>query len=428
MNNSTRNILYRIYPSKKQTQKLSQWLELHRELYNATLQERIEAYKMQRESINYNTQQNYLPQLKKDLPELVELGSQALQETIRRVDRAYKAFFRRIKHGETPGFPRYKSKNRFNSFTYPAPAGWDIINNTKLKIKISKLGLLKTRGKSRFAITNCERRCLTIKRKNNKWYAVITVRVNNSLLKRKTNIKQMAVGIDMGCKSLAVLSDSNKIDNPKYLKLNKNKLLEIQRKLSKQVKFSNNWYKTKNKLSKLHEKIANQRKDFLHKTSAKLVTSYSIIGIEHKLDVKKMTKSARGTINNHGKDVLPMANILNKVQSVKQKASLNRSILEASINIFTSMLKYKAEEAGTVIIEVNKKNTSRECSVCHSYNLVTLADRVYNCSNCGLSIDRDLNAARNIEFRALEKAPYLGWIGCREDSILEARHHNYTIG
>lgn len=414
MSKSNRNFLYRIYPSKKQIQKLDEWLELHRELYNAALTERIEAYRMQQKYINYNTQQNYLPQLKKDLPELKELGSQALQETIRRVDRAYQAFFRRVKKGETPGFPRYKSKNRFSSFMYPGVAGWSIITNGKLKVKISKLGELKTRGKSRVDISNCEHRCLTIKRKGSKWYACITVRMDNSLLKRKVSIKQMSVGVDMGCRNLAVLSDGTMIDNPKYLKQSKDKLLEFQRKLAKQVKFSNNWSKTKRKLSKLYEKIANQRKDFLHKTSAQIVTSYSIIGIEDKLDIKRMTKSAKGTIDKPGKNV-------------QQKANLNRAILEAGISMFASMMKYKAEEAGTVVIEVNKNNTSRECSVCHSYNSVTLADRVYNCANCGLSIDRDLNSSKVIEFRALKQAPYLGQIGCgKSRDTLEARHHNYT--
>jgi putative transposase len=415
MNKLTRNFLYRIYPSKKQIQKLNEWLELHRSLYNAALTERIEAYRMQQKYINYYDQQNYLPQLKKDLPKLTELGSQALQETIRRVDRAFKAFFRRVKKGEEPGFPRYKSKSRFDSFMYPGVAGWSILTGNKLKIKVSKLGELKTRGKSRIDIVNCERRCLTIKRKNNKWYACVTVRVDGELLKRKTNIKIQVVGIDMGCKNLAVLSDGIVIDNPKYLKQGKDKLLVIQRKLAKQVKFSNNWSKTKRKLSKLHEKIANQRKDFLHKTSAKLVTSYSIIGIEDKLDIKRMTKSARRTIDKPGKNV-------------QQKANLNRAILEAGISMFASMMKYKAEEAGSLIIGVNKNNTSKECYICHSYNPVTLADRVYHCSNCGLSIDRDLNSSKVIEFRALAKAPYLERIGCGESrNTLETRHHNYTI-
>jgi putative transposase len=142
------------------------------------LDHRQETYRRSGISVTYRDQQNELPAMKKELPELVQLGSQALQETLRRVDRAYQGFFRRLQSGETPGFPRFKSKRRFDSFCFPAPSGWKILSQGSRggTLHISNLGTISMRGRSRIALARGERRTLTVQRKQEKWYAVIGIR------------------------------------------------------------------------------------------------------------------------------------------------------------------------------------------------------------------------------------------------------------
>jgi putative transposase len=174
MQKATRNCTLRLYPTKRQEAILSDWLELHRQLYNNSLAERKNAWEKERRVVSYNEQQNTLPDFKEQRPEYVPLGSHALQETVRRVDRAYKAFFRRVKNGEKPGYPRFKDRNRFDSFTYPCVSGWKLLSlghekkhGCKGKLRISNLGDIRLRGRCRVDIVSLERKDmprLTVKR------------------------------------------------------------------------------------------------------------------------------------------------------------------------------------------------------------------------------------------------------------------------
>jgi len=163
MQKTTRNCTLRLYPTRRQEAILSNWLELHRQLYNNSLAERRDAWKEEKRKVSYYDQQKALPVLKKQRPEYVPLGSHALQETVRRVDRAFKAFFRRVKNGEKPGYPRFKGYNRFDSFTYPCTSGWKLLSLEHTKkhgcngmLKISNLGNIKLRGRCRIDIMSLE--------------------------------------------------------------------------------------------------------------------------------------------------------------------------------------------------------------------------------------------------------------------------------
>ena len=410
---SSRNVTYRVYPTKRQEGVLFHWLNLHRELYNAALQERREAYRKCGVSIGYNAQQNVLPEIKVFRPDLIPLGSQALQETLRRVDRGMKAFFRRIKAGEKPGYPRFRGSDRFDSFTYPGPAGWSISTEGKRPtVNIRNLGILKTRGKARFAVNDLERRCLTVKKKADRWYTTVTYRGGKGVFAREPAPSGTATGMDVGCLSTAVLADGTKIENPKFYTKMLAKLAVLQKSISRKKKGSGKRKKAKAIIARLHQKVACQRRDFHHQNAARIVNAYSVIGYEGNLNVKGMTRSARGTVENPGRNV-------------KQKSGLNRSILDASVSGFIGLVASKAEEAGGHGVAVDKDGSTVDCCYCGARNAMALGDRVYRCRYCRLEIDRDRNSAINIMLRALET------LRCGTHrrgegicSLYEAGHHN----
>jgi len=393
MEKATRNIIFRIYPTKKQVLILDSWIDLHRELYNATLQERRDAYQKCGVSLSYRDQQNELPEVKRVRPDLIPLGSHALQETVRRIDRAFQAFFRRLRHGEKPGFPRFKGKERFDSFTYPDPAGWKILEQTnhKGRLHISNIGGIQMRGKPRVALQEGEPRTLTIRRKNEKWYAVISVRYDKNQLRRESPVDSCRfIGLDAGCTALVYPSEGEPIENPKMLGTVLSDLKKAQKSLSRKQKGSHSRLRARKQVTRIHEQVSNQRRDFLHKLSASLVSKYNFISIEN-LKLKNMTGSARGTKENPGRNV-------------KQKSGLNRSILDAGIGLFFSMLESKAEEAGIRLEKVDPRGTSQRCSQCGEIVHKTLAERVHDCPFCGFVAHRDHNAAINILNLGLSQA------------------------
>ena len=211
---------------------------------------------------------------------------------------------------------------------------------------------------------------LTLKRESSgKWFVAFCVEQEKKTPKEN---KGEAVGVDLGLKDLAVISDGTIIKNPRHLKKYEDKLVLYQRLLSRKKKRSRNRYKAKLRVARLHEKVANTRTDFLHRTTAHLVNDYSFLALEE-LASKGMSNKDFG---------------------------LGRSINDAGWNMFSNMIAYKAEEAGCKVVFVNPKNTTQECSGCHGIVKKDLTERMHNCPFCGISINRDLNAARNILIKA----------------------------
>lgn len=394
---------YRMYPNKTQNGLLWDIYILQKNLYNALIEQRVDAYKRCGTSLNYYDQANDLPELKKQLPEYQKLNAQSMQNLCKRVQRTFDNFFKRVKKGQTPGFPRFKSSNTFPGWGYNTHGdGWKILEvetgkkNTKNKrsgkIRISGVGVIKVRGMSRDS--NGVPKTAEITKKGDKWYISITYACKKSSLHRKSGNK--ITSFDLGTKNFADIvqvnakvSRKNRGQAPIFKTLDKFEELQVlqkdlkktQRILSRKKKGSNRRNKIRKILKNKHEKIANKRKDLLHKISTEIVEESSLISTE-KLQVKNMTKSSKGTVEKPGK-------------MVKQKSGLNRNILNHGLGMFVQMIEYKAKEAGIQfeLHNTRKLKPTQRCSCCGEITKKTLSDRVHSCVHCGFTLDRDQNAA-----------------------------------
>ena len=380
---------FKLYPNASQLKRLDGWVRLHAELYNAALQERIEAYRKAGILISYYDQQNTLPTIKQFRPELVELGSHALQETLRRLDRAFQAFFRRVKDGQAPGFPRFKSSARFSGFSYPDPAGWRLAQHGARGATI-RLGsgkdamMIRARGKHRFGAFSPND--LTLSRRRNhatgldQWYASITLRVPApACARQRTGDDQ--VGLDLGVSHWANFDDGSQIDNPRWLREALPKLSDLQRQRARKKRRSHRYRQLTQQISRLHQRISDSRRDFLHKETSALVRRCALIATEE-LQPKNMSRSAKGTADKPGR-------------RVRQKAGLNREILSAGFGMAHQMLQYKAAEAGTRLhlAKTCQLKPSQRCSGCWAIVPKALSERMHRCA-CGCVLSRDQNSAR----------------------------------
>lgn len=347
-------------PNKQIAGKLNSCLSLCCELYNAALQERRDAFKLNRVSLNYFDQANQLADIKDIRDDLTEIHSQVLQDILKRVDKTFKSFFARIKRGEKAGFPRFKSAKRFDSFCFPQ-SGFKLVGN---RLMLSKIGTVRLRlsrpieGK----IKTC-----TIKREVSGWFVIFTVE-NEIKPLPKTNL---AVGLDAGIESFVTLSDGTQIDNFKYYESTQKKLRRAQRKVSRRKKGSNQRRKAVNHLRKIHAKIQNQRNDFQHQVSTMLVKQYDLIAIED-LNIVGLSKGI-----------------------------LSKQVHDVAWSGFFQKLKYKAENADKMLIEIQPHFTSQDCSACGERVKKDLSVRVHHCLKCGLRLHRDHNAAKNILNKAV---------------------------
>ncbi len=371
---------YRLCPTKIQQEILERQLSLCRWLYNYFLEERRGAYQKDKTKITCFDQIKEIPKIKKEKLELKKVYSQTLQDVVRRLDKSFQNFFRRVKEKQSRkkqkvGYPRFKGYWRYDSFVFPQ-SGFQLKTN---KLNLSKIGSLKIKLHREIEGSI---KTLTIRRtRTNKWYACFSTEINKELPEKK-EIKN-AVGIDMGLTSFLTTDKGEKIDNPRYLIKSEEKLSKFQRKYSKKKLKSKNKSKSRLKVARLHEKIANQRLNFLHQLSRCLVNNFQLIAFE-KLHIKGMTR--------------------NKY--------LAKSISDASWGRFLQQLTYKAVEAGTWAIGINPKETSQVCSGCKTTVQKILAIKIHKCPQCGLIIDRDINAARNILQLALNTVGTTGINAC----------------
>src|SRR6266566_694665 len=366
---------YRLYPTCKQANTLQWVLDRCRELYNAALQERRDAYRLVGKSMTYYDQANQLPDIKQIREEYQDIHSQVLQDALRRVDKAMKAFFRRVKAGETPGYPRFQGYNRYDSFTYPQ-VGFSLTHDNR--VCFSKIGSIKV--KLHRPIQGKVKTC-TLKREGEHWYVVFACEVKESPLEASDE----AVGIDLGLLHFATLSDGSTIENPRYYRKAKKQLERLQQALSRKKRGSTRRKQAVKQVAKAHRKVANQRRDFLHKASHKLLNSYGLIVFEE-LQSSNLRKRPKPKQDESGM-YLP--------NGAAAKGGLNKSISDAGWKMFQQFCVYKAANAGRTVLFVNPKYTSQICSGCGAVAKKELGERWHSCS-CGCELDRDMNAAINI--------------------------------
>lgn len=360
---------YRIYPNKQQEELILKHMGCSRWIYNYGLSRKIHHYQQAGKGLSKFDLKKDLPELKKneETSWLKEVNSQTLQASLENLDKAFTKFFK-----DKKGFPKFKSKkdNR-QSFNIPQNTTIDFesgkINlpkfKTDIKVKISRVfdGTIKTSTIS--------------KTPTGKYFISVLVELRQELPKKKPLSEKQAIGIDLGIKTFATLSNGMEIENPKHLKKSLKKLKKLQRKVSKKQKGSNNGLKSVKKLAILHEKITNKRMDFLHKTSHYLVTNFDTLCLE--------TLKSGNMMKNH---------------------TLAQALSDISISKFNEMINYKSEWYGCNILRIGQFEPSSKMCSCGVINKeLKLNQRVWTCNSCGTTHNRDILAANNIKHFAFTK-------------------------
>lgn len=348
---------YRLYPTVAQTNALEEQLGEACRLYNAALQERRDAYRSTGVSLNYYDQANQL----KDIRSSGDLGLanfSASQDVLRRVDKTFQAFFRRVKTGaEKPGYPRFKARRRFDSYTFPS---WN--DGCRLtdagRLYLQGVGHLKVKWHRPLVGTV---KTVTVKRQAGKWFACFSVEYVADAVPDRDE----CVGIDVGLTDFATLSTGETIPNPRYYRKAQARLRIAQRRIARRKRGGRNRRKAVVLLQKAHGHVQSQRADFHHKTARTLVHTHGMIAVED-LNVKGL---ARGM--------------------------LAKSVNDAGWSAFINILDYKAAEAGVQVVKVNPRGTSQTC-LCGAEVRKTLSQRWHECKECGLSASRDHVSAQLI--------------------------------
>lgn len=356
---------FRIYPNKEQEILIQRTFGCCRFVFNRYLAKRIEQYEIDKSTINYNACSSDMTLLKKELEWLKEVDATALQSSLKKLEAAYQNFFRRIKKGESKaGFPHFKSK-KDNRKSYTSKFVGNNIQILEKQIKLPKLGLVKCKVSKQI-----EGRMLnaTISQNPSGKYFVSTCCTDVEIPQYSSTAS--VIGVDLGLKEFAITSNGETIQNPKYLVKSSKKLAKLQRQLSRKAIGSNNRNKARITVARLHETISNQRNDFLHKLSTKLIKENDLICLED-LKVKNMVKTHK----------------------------LAKSISDVSWSKFVRQLQYKADWYGKVIQKIGTYFPSSQlCGVCGYQNSDTkdLSVRSWECPECHTVHDRDINAAKNI--------------------------------
>jgi putative transposase len=348
---------YRLYSTKRQAALLDQQLAEACRLYNAAVQERRDAWKMRKISISYYQQQNQLRDMRA-AGDLTLANHMSCQDVLRRVDRTFRAFFRRVKAGQKAGYPRFKAQSRCHGFTFPKYGNGCKLRANK-RLYIQGVGELKIKLHREFA---GEIRTVTLTKTCGKWDVCFSVIVPSPDPLPETG---NATGIDVGITSFAVLSDGTTIKNPRYYQTAQAKFRRAQRKVSRRKRTSNRRRKAVRELSLLHHHIKNQRRDFHHQVARQLINQYDVLAYEN-LNITGLARSR-----------------------------LAKPIADVGWGNFLTMLSDKAAEAGREIVQVNPNGTSQRC-ICGAPVPKKWRDRWHHCPICKLSVPRDHASALEI--------------------------------
>jgi len=360
---------YRLKPSPEQERLLERTLMLCRQVYNAAVGERREAWRMRAVSVTYYQQKGELPGIKGAMPEYAEVHSQVLQDVVLRVDRAFQAFFRRLASGEMPGYPRFHGRDRYNSFTYSQVGEHGGARLDIGVLVLSKLGRIVVRWSRPLEGTP---KTVTISQEADGWYVCFSCA---EVLVVPLEPTGQETGIDLWLTSFATLADGTMIHNPRCYRTAERRLRRMQRCVSRRKKGSHRRRKAVRLLARAHQTVQRQRQDFHHKLALSLVCQYDTLYHED----------------------LQAAN-------VRKNHHLAKSISDAGWSRFLSILSFKAVCAGRRVVAVPPAYTSQDCSGCGERIAKSLSVRTHVCTSCGLVLDRDENAALIILQRGKESA------------------------
>jgi putative transposase len=371
---------YKLIPTPEQERALETVLWRCRELYNSGLEERKLAWEERRVSVGFAMQSAQLPAIKEARPEYRDINAQALQDVLHRLDEAFQAFFRRVKAGEQPGYPRFQGRDRYNSFTYPQVGehGGAVLDGGMLSL--SKIGRIPIRLHRPLVGTP---KTVTISREADGWYACISC--------AEVPIQPLPptgqeTGIDVGLKVFLITADGEPVENPRQYRKAEKQLAKAQRRVSRRKKGSKRRRKAVKLLARKHQKVRRQRHYFHHKAALALLRQYDTIYVEA---IQPANLSRRPEPKPDGDGGY-------EHNGASRKAGLNKSIQDAGWRQFLNILACKAAWAGKRVGAVNPAYTSQDCSGCGERIQKSLSVRTHVCTSCGLVMDRDENAALNI--------------------------------
>jgi putative transposase len=350
---------YRLQPTPAQERELERVVMLCRQLYNVALEQRITAWQRCHISVSRFEQEAELKAIRAEFPDYAAIHSHVLQDVLTRLDKTYQAFFRRVQRGEKAGFPRFKGRDRFHSFTYKEFGNGARLDNGFLVL--SKIGRIAVRWSRPLQGTP---KTVTVCREADGWYGTISCA---GVPGRPLPLTGEQTGIDLGLESFATLADGSQIANPRIFRVAERHLRRAQRRVARRVQGSRRRKKAVHLLARAHQRVRRTRTDFHHKTALALVRQYDTISHED----------------------LQTANLL-------KNHHLAKSIADAGWSAFLSILSCKAVEAGKTVVAVPAAFTSQACSGCGVLVQKGLSVRWHSCPECGTSLHRDHNAALNI--------------------------------
>lgn len=388
---------YKLLPTTAQIATMKRWLDMCRAEYNYLLAERFNWWERNRNDINscplichlpelkdnpdYYSQKRGLVPLKQDRSWYKGIHSQVLQDCVNRVKLAFDRFVKGDSNGSRSGKPRFKTKNCYRSFTYTQIDNDDIVGNV---IHLSKIGNCKL-ILHRPIPDGFKVKTAVISKKSDGWYITLSLE-NKAVPEAITNVistESNSVALDLGLEKFAALNTGQFIDIPQYFRLAEEKLAKLQQKVSTRKKGSRARKLLNRRVSRLHQKIARQRKQFHFETASIVLDKADVVFVEN-LEVKNMSRRCKPKQDETGK-------FLSNGQSAK--SGLNKSIADAGWSQFIDILSFKAANAGKSVVKVDSYGTSQHCSNCLNKAPKTLSERWHSCPSCSLEIDRDTNSA-----------------------------------
>jgi putative transposase len=385
-----RSFKYRLWTNATQERELATMLETHRRLYNACLAERKTRYEQDGVTVSFLEQSAKHTQERATNPFYARLNRDSAQATLRRLEKSFQNFFRRLKAGNKPGYPRFKNQAQFTSFEFPAYGSGVRLQDDRLRMQ--HVGMIRVKLHRPVVGTI---KTVSFKLELGKWYVVFLCSVDDVTIQASN---KPPVGVDVGLTAFLTTSDGDKEPNPRYLKQALPALRRSRRRMARQRRGSRNRHKTRRQFAKLHQRVARLRREHHHKTALKLVRRYGLIVVEN----------------------------LN-IQGMRKNKQLARAISDVAWGNFLLTLRSKAESAGVAFVEVDCRGTSQICSACGRVVKKELSERRHNCI-CGCSLDRDENAARNILARGLpaRTGPAEGNVGQKAERPPRSRRPRST--